>query len=383
MAEDTVRIGVIGVGGMGSGHCSMTPKIPGARLTAVCDTAPATLEKISRQHEVPGFNNHIDLLDSGLVDAVTIATPHYFHPVIAEDAFARGLHVLTEKPMSVTVSEADRMINASKKADRLLGVVYQMRTEARSRAARQIVESGMLGEVYRTLLVMGWYRSQAYYNSGSWRATWAGEGGGVLINQAPHYLDLFTWLAGLPTSVTGNTRTRLHDIEVEDEAFGLLEYANGAHGYLYASTTEVPQGNRIEICGDRGKLLLTDDSVKFYAIDGSIRDYTQNSREMWASPAVKEQDVEMPTEGEYRGHNAVIKNFVDAILHGTPLIADGQQGLPAVELINSLILSGHTNAKVSLPVDRGEYDALIAKLKASSHTDKVVVEQLVTDPKLV
>ena len=162
--------------------------------------------------------------------------------------------------------------------------MYQMRSEPQNVAARKVVESGVLGEIYRTNLVMGWYRSQAYYNSGGWRATWAGEGGGVLINQAPHYLDLFTWLGGLPKTITGQTRTRLHDIEVEDEAFAMLEYANGAHGYLYASTTEVPNHNLLEICGDRGKLVLDNGKLRVYGVDTPIREFTETNESMWASP---------------------------------------------------------------------------------------------------
>src|SRR5579862_1913607 len=256
MATEQVRFGVIGVGGMGSGHCRMIPKIPETRLTAVCDIEPETVEAVSRKHEVPGFTSHVELLESGLVDAVVIATPHYFHPPIAEDAFAHGVHVLSEKPLGVTVSAVDSMIAAAKKSGLKFGVMFQMRAEPHCQAAKKIVDSGVLGDIYRTSLVMAWYRPQAYYDSGGWRATWSGEGGGVLINQAPHYLDLFTWLGGMPAHLTGTTRTRLHNIEVEDEAFATLEYGNGAHGYLYASTTEVPNHNMLEVCGDQGKIVL-------------------------------------------------------------------------------------------------------------------------------
>src|SRR6185503_17501646 len=150
-------------------------------------------------------------------------------------------------------------------------VMYQMRALGRIKAARKIVEDGRLGEIYRTSLVMGWYRSQAYYDSGGWRATWTGEGGGVLINQAPHFLDIYTSLAGVPTRVTGRTRTRLHDIEVEDEAFATLEYANGGHGYLYASTTESPSHEMFEICGDKGKLVMHGSSLKHFEVTPGVR----------------------------------------------------------------------------------------------------------------
>ncbi len=380
MATGKVRFGVIGVGGMGSGHCVQLPKIPETELAAVCDTNPATLEAVTTKHSVPGFATHEALLDSGLVDAVIIATPHYFHPPIAVDAFARGLNVLSEKPLAVTVSSADTMIAAARKSGKKFGVMYQMRGEGQNIAARAVIESGRLGEIYRTSLVMGWYRSQAYYNSGGWRATWSGEGGGVLINQAPHYLDLFTWLGGLPQRVTGQTRTRLHDIEVEDEAFATLEYANGAHGYLYASTTEVPNHNMLEICGDKGKLVLHGSSLKVYEVATPIRSFTQETKEMWASPKAEEIAVDTPAEGELKGHALITQNFARSILYGDKLIAPGEDGLNAVELINGLILSSKTGKTVNVPVDRAEYDRLIEELKATSRAKAKVSEQRITDP---
>ncbi len=383
MSTERVRFGVIGVGGMGSGHCRMIPQIPEAQLTAVSDVEPATLQRVTQQHEVPGFATHTELLDSGLVDAVVIATPHYFHPPIAADAFARGIHVLSEKPLAVTVRAADQVIAAAKASGCKFGVMYQMRAEPHSQAAKKIVASGALGEIYRTSLVMGWYRSQAYYDSGGWRATWRGEGGGVLINQAPHLLDLFQWLGGLPSTITGNTRTRLHEIEVEDEAFAILEYANGAHGYLYASTTEIPNHNMLEICGDRGKIVLHGNVLKHYAIERSLREFTSANKEMWASPKATEVPVELPPAGACKDHSAITQNFARSILYGEPLIAPGEDGLNAVELIDGIILSGKTGKTVSVPVDRDAYDKLIAQLQAASQEKSAVVEQRVTDPNIV
>lgn len=383
MAAEKVRFGVIGTGGMGSGHCNMIPTIPEAELTSICDINPEVRSAISKKHGVPSFATHTELLDSGLVDAVTIATPHYFHPPIAIEAFSKGIHVMSEKPLGVTVGAADSMIAAAKASGLKFGVMYQMRAEAQNQAARKIVESGQLGEIYRTSLIMAWYRSQAYYNSGGWRATWSGEGGGVLINQAPHYLDLFTWLGGLPSTITGNTRTRLHDIEVEDEAFATLEYANGAHGYLYASTTEVPNNNILEVCGDKGKLVLDNGDLKLYTLESSIRNFTETSEVMWGSPKSVESPVEIPdySANPIKGHGAITQNFARAILYGDELIAPGYDGINAVELINGIILSSKTNRTVSVPVDRAAYDGLIAELQASSRAKSAVNEQRVTDPK--
>lgn len=381
MAQDKVRFGVIGVGGMGSGHCSMIPKIPETQLTAVCDIEPTTLREVSTKYEVPGFATHTELLDSGLVDAVVIATPHYFHPPIAIDAFARGLHVLSEKPLGVTVSAVDEMIAAARKSGRKFSVMYQMRGEPHNIAAKKIVSSGQLGDLYRTSLVMGWYRSQAYYDSGGWRATWGGEGGGVLINQAPHLLDVFTWLGGLPAKITGTTRTRIHNIEVEDEAFATLEYPNGAHGYLYASTTEMPNHNMLEICGDRGKIVLHGSTLKHFAVDPPIREFTQTTKEMWSSPKVTEVPVELPEAKQMQGHGIITQNLARAILYNEPLISPGEEGLNAVEMIDGIILSSKTGHTISVPVDRAAYDKLIAELKAASQGKAVVAEQRVTDPR--
>lgn len=380
MAGEKVRFGIIGVGGMGSGHCGMLGQIEEAELSAICDVNPATRDSVAAKYGVPAFATHEELLASNLVDAVIIATPHYFHPPIAQAAFARGIHVLSEKPLGVTVSSVDKMLASAKQSGVKFGAMFQMRAEPQNQAAKQIVASGQLGNIYRTSLVMGWYRTQAYYNSGGWRATWAGEGGGVLINQAPHYLDLFTWLGGLPISITGQTRTRLHDIEVEDEAFATLEYQNGAHGYLYASTTEAPGHNLLEVCGDRGKIVLNNGVLKHYTIEGGIRDFTTTSGEMWASPTATEVPVELPPAPVPGGHSAITRNFARAILFGEPLLAPGEEGLKAVELIDAIILSGKSGKTVTTPVNRAEYDALIEKLKATSQEKAVVTELRVTDP---
>lgn len=373
-----VRVGVVGVGGMGQGHANYINSLDECKLTAVCDIDEDTLKMVSEKHDVPGFKKHTELLDSGLVDMILIATPHYYHPPIAIDAFKRGIHVLSEKPISVTVKAADQMIRAWKKSGCVFGVMYQMRCEPALKAAKQVVDEGRLGEIYRTSMIMGWYRSQAYYDSGGWRATWKGEGGGVLINQAPHYLDIFTWLGGLPKKITGRVRTRLHDIEVEDEAWAQLEYENGAHGYIYCSTTEAPGTGLIELCGDRGKLELRGGKLRVWELETPLKEYTVKSQQMWASPKAKEVEVPLP-ESE-TGHKAITRNVARAILYGDPLIAPGEEGLNSMELIDGIILSGKRYRTVSVPVDRKAYESLIKELKKKSKPKKTLREQRVTDP---
>jgi len=381
MPIDKVRIGVIGTGGMGSGHCAHMNEIEEAQLTCICDIDPRVAEEVSGKYKVPGFTDPKKLLDSRLVDAVIIATPHYYHPPIAIEAFKRRIHVLSEKPIAVTVSAADKMIAAAEKSGCVFGVMYQMRTQGRLQLARQIIAEGRIGEIYRTSMIVGWYRSQAYYDSGGWRATWVGEGGGVLINQAPHFLDLYTWLGGLPVKLRGETRTRLHDIEVEDEAFAVLEYANGAHGYLYASTTEEPGHEQIEICGDLGKVMILGPTLRVWQNKQSIKEHSKSATAMWGSPGSEELSLEIPPGNGT--HTEITRNFCRAILYGEPLIAPGAEGLRAVELINAVILSGHTGKEVTLPVNRRKYDRLLNELKKQSAGKKTVRAIRETDPHYV
>jgi predicted dehydrogenase len=375
--DNSVRFGIVGVGGMGSGHARNMPGIPEAELTAVCDIAPDALQLATDTYGVPGFDNHVDLLDSGLVDAILIATPHYFHPPIAVDAMERGIHVISEKPMAVTVSGAEAMIETAKRTGVIFAVMFQQRALPVSQAAKRLVDEGRLGELYRTLLIDAHFRSQAYYNSAGWRATWKGEGGGVLLNQAPHGMDIFTWLAGMPTRVSALINTRQHAIEVEDEATALLEYENGAIGYFLESVNEYPTGMRIELAGERGKLVLQDDTLRFWEVMPGVRAASDGVEAMWGRPEAEEVVVEL--EMRETGHAAIVRNVARAILHGEPLISPGPDAIYSLELANAILLSGHSGKPVTLPVDRAAYDAFIEAKQATSQ-EKQVKDQRITDP---
>ncbi len=379
---DKVRIGVVGVGGMGQGHCAYMHELDVGELTAVCDNASDVAQMVGEKHKVPYFTTPADLMDSGLVDAVLIATPHYSHPPIAIEAFKRGLHVLTEKPIAASVKEASRMIRAAERSGKVFAVMFQLRHTPEYQAARQLIDSGRLGEISRVSMTMAYYRSQAYYDSGGWRATWKGEGGGVLLNQAPHGLDIFTWLGGRPKLVTAQTRIRMHDIEVEDEAFAALEYPNGAHGYLYAGVNEAPQVTRLELCGDKGRILIEstdwqEEGVKFWEIKPSLSTFTVESKEMWAAPEAKLVDVPLPKREQ--GHIAVTRNFCRAILSGEKLVTPGAEGIWSLELANAMILSSYRKKTVRLPVKRNEYEELLDELKAKSKPKRRVKDQRITD----
>jgi len=373
-----VRFGIVGVGGMGQGHAEALEKIEEADLRAVCDIDRQTAVEVAKKHGVEYFLDHKELIKSGLVDAVIVATPHYDHPPIGIAALKKGLHLLSEKPLAVTVGEADKTIKAAAKSGLKFAVMFQMRAEAHYRAAKQLIEDGRLGELYRTLLFSGWFRNQSYYDSGDWRATWCGEGGGILINQSPHTLDMFTWLGGMPTAVQGMVKTRKHNIEVEDEAAALLAYANGAHGYLYASTFESPSGDRMEFCGDKGKLVIEGSKVRFWSIAGSVQRSIDEGTGMWDSPEYQEESVELKMAPA--GHPAILRNFARSILRGEKLMTPGEEAIHSLELANAVLLSGMTDKRVMLPLKRKEVEDLLEKLRRGSQKKTNVRAQRVTDP---
>ncbi|MFW6189890.1 MAG: Gfo/Idh/MocA family protein [Planctomycetota bacterium] len=363
MSGEQVRVGVIGVGGMGSNHCKHVDDLEELELAAVVDINEDRAKQIGEQFDVPWFVHYRDLLGEEMVDAVTIATPHYFHPPIAVDSFHAGLHVLSEKPIGVRIGEAEKMAEAAEQTGKVFAVMFQMRTQANVQKAKEIVESGRLGPIRRTLLVSPEYRSQAYYDSGTWRATWGGEGGGVMMNQAPHIMDVFTMLGGLPKKVSGRCETALHEIEVEDQAQAMLEYEDGACGYFYVSTCEM--GTRVvEFVGDRGKLRMEGGKLRLWSFDPPVEQFTYENEEMWGRPDMEEVPLEV--EERESGHRVILRNFGRAILHGEELIAPGEVGLNSLELANAITLSSYTDRSVELPVDRAEFNELIEHLRATS-----------------
>jgi len=372
-----VRYGIVGMGGMGTGHGKTMQSIEECQLTAVCDMVPEAAQAGGATFGVPHYTDYHELVDSSDVDAVVVATPHYFHPEVAIYAMEQGKPVLCEKPIAVTVSAAEAMVKTAERTGTPFSAMHQSRSEPIWRAVGDLVRAGRLGEIYRTLLIYADFRSQAYYNSAGWRATWAGEGGGVLINQAPHSLDRFTWLGGLPNRVTAYTATRNHDIEVEDTAAATLGYPNGAVGYVYCSTTEHPGTNLMELCGERGKVRVVGKEVKFWELPKGVKEFSDTSTEMWAHPPVEEVELELPDCES--GHIAILRNFARHILYGEDLIAPGVEGIKTVEMINAMILSGKTGEPVEIPVDRARYDSLLDELKRRSVAKKTGPDLRITD----
>lgn len=364
----TVRIGVVGATGIGGTHRNAIKQVGGAKLTAVCDVVPEFVEQVSKEEKVEGFTDPVKMYKSGLVDAVCICTPHWFHPELTEQAFRNGLHVLVEKPMAVTVSGCDRMITASKKANRVLQVVYQRRYMPHNIKFHDMVRKGVLGRILRVEMACSMFRSQAYYDSGAWRGTWAGEGGGVLLNQGPHPIDAMLFVSCLdPVRLLAVNGTQLHRMETEDRCDAMMWYKNGAVGFFHVCTNEWPGTEKIEVVGTGGKLLAEGGKLTFWQNKIPVDKFIKTATEKWAHPADAVMKDVTPKPGKKRmSHYALMKDFVDSIAKRRKPAVTGEEGMRSVEVMNAAILSSFTGKPVELPVNRRAYDALMKKLCAAS-----------------
>ena len=369
---EPVKVAVIGVGGMGIAHVKSTINLEETQLVGVCDIVPEIAERVGAEEGVPWFTDYRRMYSKTRPDLVVIATPHPMHVRPAIDAMKRGIHVMCEKPIASRVSQADKMIDAAGKYGVSFGVMFQMRSAPIYRKAKEIIQSGTIGEIKRTHMVVSDYRTQAYYNSGSWRGKWSSEGGGVLLNQAPHHLDIFCWLGGTPRRVRGRVSTLLHDISVEDSASALLEYDNGAQGFFHASTVELPSTFHFEIAGDRGKIVVSGGKLRLATCDGSISQFTKETPVAWSSLNVEWQDVEIPEAPS--GHEVMVRDMALAIREGRRPLAPGDEAIWSLELANAIILSGKTGKDVEFPVSRSGYDRLLRKLIADTEGEGVKLQ---------
>jgi len=308
------------------------------------------------------YTDHTTMLAETEPDVAVVCTPHPFHAPIAIDCLRAGCHVLVEKPMAVQVMGADAMIKAASQAQRLLAVNFQYRFRPGVRAAKRLIQEGQLGEIQHVEMVATWTRTARYYEQSSWRGTWRGEGGGVLMNQSPHDLDLLCHLVGMPNRVVGWTRTLLHRIETEDTAQAMLEWPNGALGTLHVSTAEAGIKSRLEIAGTGGWLSIKPGELSFFRFDTDLREFVVASTGPYDRPQAHPVPLEL--EPECDGHLCVYRNLHEAILHGTPLVADGAEGRMSLELANAMVYSSYAHEEVDLPLDRAAYAALLEDLKA-------------------
>lgn len=374
---EKVRFGIIGIGKMGSLHCLRFTHglIKNGTLAAVCDISPERKEWAEKNLKAKGvefFDDYKSLIDSGKVDAVLVATPHYDHPVIATYALSKGLHTLIEKPAGV-YTKAIRELNeyAATKPELTFGIMYNQRTNKLYRFAKELVETGRLGEMKRiNWIITNWYRPQAYYNQGGWRGTWAGEGGGVLINQCPHQLDLFQWLGGMPSMIRGYAKVgRNRDINVENDVTAYMEYPNGATGVFITSTHDFPGTNRLEIDGDKGKIVIENNKLVFTELEVAESVFNATNKKFMPSIPSHKTVKRMSKLGElmmnvFGQHTGIINNFTNHIIDGEPLIAPGAEGIRGLTISNAIHLSSWTGEAVELPIDEDKFIDELEKRKA-------------------
>lgn len=373
--SNVVRLGIIGVGGMGAVHAKylMDGTIKRCELVAVCDMDEKRLALYPAQKH---FTDSAEMIRSGEIDAVLIATPHYFHTPTGIDALSNGLHVLVEKPISVHKADCERLIAARKNEGQVFAAMFNQRTTPVYRKLKHLIETGEFGDLIRmNWTVTDWFRTQAYYSGGGWRATWKGEGGGVLLNQCPHQIDLMQWLFGMPLRLRAFCKFgSRHDIEVEDQVTAYMEFSGNADGVFIASTGEAPGTNRLEIACERGKVVVEDDKVTWTRTEQSVIEFSNAAKLGFALPDV--WNVDIPESFSGPQHIGITQNFIDAILDGVPLIAPAEEGINSVELANAMIYSSLTGTTVELPMDSAAYETKLNELIASSkHVKKVVEKQ--------
>ncbi len=366
---DALRVGIIGVGNMGVAHADniYEGKVKNMKLTALCDFDEAKRARAAERFPgIPIFSDFNELNIMRCCDAVIVATPHYSHAIIAIQALRAGLHVMVEKPISVYARQAEELCRAANESGKVFGIMFNQRTNPCYIEARKIIKSGQLGNLKRlNWIITNLYRTQAYYDSGSWRATWRGEGGGVLINQAPHNLDLAQWIFGMPKRLRAFCNiAKYHTIEVEDEATVYAEYENGATATFQVSTGEYPGTNRLEVAGDLGKLVVEDGKIKLWKLDkdeSAVR--FDSDLSLTDIPYTYEEII---PDGEETAHCGILEDFANAIMNGTPLLAPGVEGLNELEISNAAYLSAWKDKWVTIPCDRKEFEReLDAHRKAS------------------
>ena len=385
---DKVKLGIIGIGNMGGSHINhyVEGLMPEIEVTCVADIDSTKFA--NAKEKIPGvvcFNTAQELIDSGMCEAVIIATPHYSHPPIAIAALKAGLHVMSEKPAGVYTKQVNELIEFSKTTDKTYAIMFNQRTNCIYRKVRELVQSGAYGELRRVnWIITDWFRTQAYYNSGGWRATWSGEGGGVMLNQCPHQLDLWQWICGMPSRIKAICHEgKWHDIEVEDDVSIYAEYPNGATGTFVTTTGDFPGTNRLEILLDRAQILCEynrtagEFQIKMFELPDSLPHFIKTCEKGFAALDGEWKTVE--TDGKNEQHSGVMNAFAAHILRGEPLIANGAEGINGLMISNAAFLSSWLDKTVELPVDEDLYYELLQEKIKNSKYQKTVVEQVESD----
>lgn len=385
--KNKVKMGLIGLGNIGGNrHVTYLQEMDNVELVGVCDTVKEKADKFAAACNTTAYYNHTELFDKSGLDAVIIAVPHYDHTPISVEAFERGLHVLCEKPLAVHVNDAKISIDAYEKAkaknpNLIFGMMFQERTLPFYKKLKDIVDGGELGKLTRvTWINTAWFRSQAYYDSGDWRATWGGEGGGILTNQCPHNLDLYQWLFGVPARISGHAHIgKYHDIEVEDEVTAYFEHDNGMVGHFMVTTGESPGTNRFEIVGENGKLIYEDEKLILYKNRISMLKHLKETKNGFGN--VESWYTEIPVKTDVpTGHKVVTEKVVNAILNGGgELIAHGTEGIKGLMIGNGIMLSSFNKKMIDVPFDADEYELKLKELIKNSKYQKSVRNDVEVD----
>ncbi len=372
-----IRLGVIGVGNMGRTHCKNIKegKCPEIELVAIADNNAMRIQamKDDGYENVTYFADAEEMMDSGLCDSVLVAVPHYDHAKYAIMAMEKGLHVMVEKPAGVYTKQVREMNAVAEKSDVVFGMMFNQRTNHVYRKAKELVSSGKYGNIRRVnWLITNWYRPQIYYDSGDWRATWSGEGGGVLLNQCPHQLDLLQWICGMPVKMHAFMQFgKWHDIEVEDDVTAYMEFENGATGCFITTTGDGLGTNRLEIQMDSAKLIVEKESISLWEFEVSEPEFSKTNKQPFGTIPTKQVEVE--TDGINERHSGVMNAFAGAILRGEALVAGGEEGINGLMISNAMHLSAWTNSTVTLPIDEElYYEELMKRVRASKRKTTVV-----------
>lgn len=350
MVSNSVGFGVIGCGVISTTHCDALKDAPNAHLVAVFDVDPARAQKIGEQYEVPFYTEQAAFLAHSGLDAINVLVPSGLHASVGVAVAAAGKHVLVEKPIDVSVEAATRLIEACERAGVKLSVISQHRFAPDLLKVKQAIEAGEFGRMVLGEASTKWYRSQPYYDSGDWRGTKALDGGGALMNQGVHYIDLLQWLMGEILSVKAEIRTRTHNIEVEDLAVAVVQFANGALGSITGSTSIVPSlPETLAIHGEDATALIETDVIKGFfsrARLGEIPNYGLGSRQVREQMAAQPPTPPLPTP--YALHTAQITDFASAILEDRPPAVTGRDALRPLEIILAIYRSAAENREVKL-----------------------------------
>jgi predicted dehydrogenase len=367
-----VKIGIIGIGGMGQVHIDRIASLKNCYVSAVCDIDAEKIKVFSSENDVQAFVDSDQFFKEADIAAVIIATSHYFHNILAEKAFEYGKHVLTEKPIAVHKADAESMIAAGAKHPELkFAAMFNQRTIPAHRKIKQLIDNEELGEIIRiNWIITDWFRTEIYYASGGWRATWKGEGGGVLLNQCPHQLDLLQWFFGMPTSIRANVSFgKSHKIEVEDEVTAFLEYPNGATGVFVASTGEAPGTNRLEITAERGRLVYENGKIEFKRNEIEVSEFSATTDQRFGTPPFWNVEIEASNINPFQ-HRDIIEDFANAIINDTEVMAPAAEGINSLEIGNAMLLSALKNKTIEMPMDSAEFAVELQKLINNSTFEK-------------